>query len=402
MMGERQLPLRRLGSFRTRGFSDSSDKRASARLETPVRWGVWLGRHISTRQFEILKDQFLVVVVSLSFTYLSPYFFLISVFPQKKKKKHSSKNKKNKSKMSPPQSKADDVTEGEYAADWDNWLETSSTAKLFIDDCLGCMNFEDDWHFNTYRGLVSCLEMCVLAETEDEINDAYVEQVEEFFARRYEVFKEIKDENLQQFQTKTLDNPAPLFSNRKASVCRAKDKKHSSAKDVHLTKIDRYGLLTLSLIDARMHEEEKDCARNRVKIFYLNFLQFAVAVVVFALGSEELDGGHFPPLLASYVSAIVAVFSAVYGILGAIGENEGYLVKFMVANFWLMAILTAFLYTEIFMLKNTDSQCSPGKTSFGTESKEGCDEIVGTYATLLVMAVMQLAVVVCDVYFFMQ
>ena len=31
MMGERQLPLRRLGSFRTRGFSDSSDKRASAR-----------------------------------------------------------------------------------------------------------------------------------------------------------------------------------------------------------------------------------------------------------------------------------------------------------------------------------------------------------------------------------
>ena len=43
MMGERQLPLRRLGSFRTRSFSDSSDKRASAR---PLVW-----RHQSGGEF---------------------------------------------------------------------------------------------------------------------------------------------------------------------------------------------------------------------------------------------------------------------------------------------------------------------------------------------------------------
>ena len=42
MMGERQLPLRRLG-FRTRSFSDSSDKRASAR---PLVW-----RHQSGGEF---------------------------------------------------------------------------------------------------------------------------------------------------------------------------------------------------------------------------------------------------------------------------------------------------------------------------------------------------------------
>ena len=38
--------VRVLSDFETRSFSDSSDKRASARptrLETPVRWGVWLG-----------------------------------------------------------------------------------------------------------------------------------------------------------------------------------------------------------------------------------------------------------------------------------------------------------------------------------------------------------------------
>eukprot|EP01060_Flectonema_neradi_P031073 TRINITY_DN462_c1_g3_i1.p1 TRINITY_DN462_c1_g3~~TRINITY_DN462_c1_g3_i1.p1 ORF type:complete len:408 (+),score=117.47 TRINITY_DN462_c1_g3_i1:59-1225(+) len=298
----------------------------------------------------------------------------------------------------------DEVQKGEtrdfdFGPDFNKWCEENEKAGEFMKDALDAMDYEKDGYYQMYEKIKSALSYFVMAETEDEINDEYTRQVEDFFARRYDVFNEMQDEKVEQFQTKTLSDPTPAFSRKKSSFKikkqAQKDEKKGlpPATDVHLTKIDRYGLLTLSLIDARMHEEIKDCCRDRVKIFYTNFLQFAIAIVIFALGSEELDGGQFPPLLASYVAAIVAVFASVYGVLGAIGENEGYLVKFMVANFWLMAILTTFLYTEIYMVKNTYNQCEPSKTSYGTESTEGCEQLYGTYATLLIMGLCELLVV---------
>ena len=295
--------------------------------------------------------------------------------------------------------KGEDV-DFDYGPDFENWLKENQKADEFMKDAIEAMSYAEDGYYQMYQKIKDTLSACIIAETEDEINDEYTRQVEDFFARRYDVFNEMQSENVEQFQTKTLSDPTPAFSRKKSSTRMLKkakkDEKNGLAPqtDVHLTKIDRYGLLTLSLIDARMHEEIKDCCKNRVKIFYLNFLQFAIAIVIFILGSEELDGGQFPPLLASYVAAIVAVFSSVYGILGAIGENEGYLVKFMVANFWLMAILTTFLYTEIYMVKNTHNQCEPSKITYGTESSEGCEQLYGTYATLLIMGLCELLVVV--------
>ena len=305
-----------------------------------------------------------------------------------------------------------------YKHDFDSWLTTNEQAGIFMKDVFEDLNYGDDWNYQFYETIKQFLSLFILQEVEDQINDDYAKLVHEFFLQRNDVFKEVNQEEIGEItvnRTPTTPSLAPssvpqeisVFGKRRSSLSTSQIKKHRRLQekgiiksDVYLKKLDRYGLLTVNLIDARMHEEIKDCASNRTYLIYLNIFQLMVSFVIFILGADELQGGQFPPLLASFVAAIVGVVSSLYGLFGAIGENETFIVSFMVANFWLMAILTTFLYTEIYMLKNTEYQCFPSRAEYGDNGDENCSALYGSYGALMALALVQFVVVVCDHLFY--
>eukprot|EP01064_Diplonema_japonicum_P029393 TRINITY_DN473_c8_g1_i1.p1 TRINITY_DN473_c8_g1~~TRINITY_DN473_c8_g1_i1.p1 ORF type:complete len:370 (+),score=93.01 TRINITY_DN473_c8_g1_i1:55-1164(+) len=269
--------------------------------------------------------------------------------------------------------------------DWNMWLEDDDV-KSFMEVC--DVDWEEqDCSQRWFEKAKEIFSMCLLPEEEDMITEEYLEKVHDHFAKTKDTVDELSKSMVKRKNTTTLVSSSAL-NRRKSSV--AKDKHE---EDITLQNVDMYGALTSSLLEARMQEEFNDCAENRVKIFYTSIVQFFLSAVVFILGSFEMDGGQFQAVLATSVSACVGVIAAIFGCLGAIGENEGMLVKFMVSNFWLMAILTAFLYTEIYMMKNSVDECTPSKTSLSATTNEGCEETQGRHVSLMILAGLQLACV---------
>eukprot|EP00755_Sulcionema_specki_P036466 Sspe_Gene.106987::Locus_85065_Transcript_1_1_Confidence_1.000_Length_1414::g.106987::m.106987 len=160
-----------------------------------------------------------------------------------------------------------------------------------------------------------------------------------------------------------------------------------------LRSIDQYGELTGQLLNARVHIEKEDCAMNRVALFYSNILQLALAIVVACVGFEELDGGQFAPLIATTVAGSVAVLGSVFGFLGALGENESYLRKFLVCSFWLLSVLTSFLYVEIYMTSSEWVRCEPSLADLSPNTADGCDAVKGRHVTLIILCFIMLLIV---------
>eukprot|EP01060_Flectonema_neradi_P003667 TRINITY_DN12373_c0_g1_i2.p1 TRINITY_DN12373_c0_g1~~TRINITY_DN12373_c0_g1_i2.p1 ORF type:complete len:402 (+),score=74.20 TRINITY_DN12373_c0_g1_i2:105-1310(+) len=300
----------------------------------------------------------------------------------------------------------------EYQKDFTKWTDENEQAGLFMKDVFENLDIRSNWYFKTYERMKEVLSIMIVQEAEDEMTDDYARRVHEFFLQRKDVFEEVKEEDIGQIKHHTPSTQSfgvlsddesegpPVYGKRRSSLTRSQVRMYRTMKekglydnDVYLKKLDEYGLLTVNLIDARMHEEVKDCAANRVWLIYLNIFQLVLSFVVFIMGAEELQGGQFPPLLAAFVAAIVGVVSSMYGLLGAIGENETYIVSYMVCCFWLMAILTAFLYTEIYMVRNAQYQCTPSKGEFSDDAGEKCTELYTSYGALCALAIVGLVVV---------
>eukprot|EP01065_Artemidia_motanka_P028074 TRINITY_DN3329_c1_g1_i1.p1 TRINITY_DN3329_c1_g1~~TRINITY_DN3329_c1_g1_i1.p1 ORF type:complete len:734 (+),score=270.39 TRINITY_DN3329_c1_g1_i1:100-2301(+) len=184
-----------------------------------------------------------------------------------------------------------------------------------------------------------------------------------------------------------------------------------------LSFMDAYGHYTLKFIEARQAEEVSAQSQARVLIFYGTVSQFVLSLVVFAVGAEEMppNGGKFAPFIATTIAACVGVIAAIIGFLGALGggaevkpgdehktgadmpnlgePNEGYLQRFMACNYWLLSVLTTFLYSEIIELDEYETQCSSTNAGAVATATANCALDKGRHTVLIIISGIMLAVV---------
>eukprot|EP01062_Namystynia_karyoxenos_P022840 TRINITY_DN1878_c0_g1_i2.p1 TRINITY_DN1878_c0_g1~~TRINITY_DN1878_c0_g1_i2.p1 ORF type:complete len:787 (+),score=293.02 TRINITY_DN1878_c0_g1_i2:114-2363(+) len=190
-----------------------------------------------------------------------------------------------------------------------------------------------------------------------------------------------------------------------------------------LADMDAYGDIVLKLLKARIAEEVEEVSKARVGIFYCAILQFALGLAVFSVASEDMpsNGGKFAPFIATTAAAAVGVISAILGFIGSMGggahvepgdelktgddmpelgePNETLMQQFMAANCWLLAILTAFLYSEILELDESQLECgglNPGDVPSGLGL---CKEAIKRHATLVGLCGSMLCIVFLGIVF---
>eukprot|EP01062_Namystynia_karyoxenos_P022839 TRINITY_DN1878_c0_g1_i1.p1 TRINITY_DN1878_c0_g1~~TRINITY_DN1878_c0_g1_i1.p1 ORF type:complete len:788 (+),score=281.65 TRINITY_DN1878_c0_g1_i1:137-2365(+) len=192
-----------------------------------------------------------------------------------------------------------------------------------------------------------------------------------------------------------------------------------------LADMDAYGTFVLKLLKARIAEEVEEVSKARVGIFYCAIVQFILALCVFSVSAEDMpsNGGKFAPFIATTCAAGVGVISAILGFIGGLGgganieqqdemrtgddmpelgePNETMMGQFLACNCWLLAILTAFLYSEILELDESQLECggmNPGDVPAGLGL---CEEAITRHSTLVgicgaMLVVVFLGIVFCN------
>eukprot|EP01059_Diplonema_ambulator_P030676 TRINITY_DN5345_c0_g1_i2.p1 TRINITY_DN5345_c0_g1~~TRINITY_DN5345_c0_g1_i2.p1 ORF type:complete len:438 (+),score=70.91 TRINITY_DN5345_c0_g1_i2:144-1316(+) len=147
---------------------------------------------------------------------------------------------------------------------------------------------------------------------------------------------------------------------------------------------DRLEYATRKYWKILLHQTSEEISSGRFWILVSSCFEFLVAIVLFALGAQQLEGGRTMVVIATFASSIVAVTTCCFGFFGALPDspNEYALYLYYASQIWLLALLTTFVFVELNFINDNDSRCSPSLASYATTDK--CANRAELIATLVV------------------
>eukprot|EP01062_Namystynia_karyoxenos_P066690 TRINITY_DN60621_c0_g1_i1.p1 TRINITY_DN60621_c0_g1~~TRINITY_DN60621_c0_g1_i1.p1 ORF type:complete len:729 (+),score=244.74 TRINITY_DN60621_c0_g1_i1:83-2188(+) len=126
---------------------------------------------------------------------------------------------------------------------------------------------------------------------------------------------------------------------------------------------DRVEWATRKMLKLRFQMQEDELNEQRFGVLTTGFMQFVLSIVLFSLGSAELDGGRFAVVLATACAGAVGVVSAFIGVFAALpaSPNEKMMSLFNSCQVWMISLLTTFLLVEIRHMYDNELQCVPSQ-----------------------------------------
>eukprot|EP01065_Artemidia_motanka_P023664 TRINITY_DN28324_c0_g1_i1.p1 TRINITY_DN28324_c0_g1~~TRINITY_DN28324_c0_g1_i1.p1 ORF type:complete len:749 (+),score=213.29 TRINITY_DN28324_c0_g1_i1:196-2442(+) len=147
---------------------------------------------------------------------------------------------------------------------------------------------------------------------------------------------------------------------------------------------DRLEWATRRLLQLRLAIEQDDLYNQRFGVLVTSAAQFVLSLLIFALGSHELEGGRFVVLIATFIAGIVGVLAAFIGAFASFPRmpNEKMMSLFHSMQIWMISLLTTFMFVEIRRFYDNERQCNPSQATF--VQADACDDRSGIAATLMV------------------